>query len=83
MLDVIQHPIPPVCRLPAEITSEIFVYCLPTSYSDHDVNTANPSQAPMLLLHICRNWRDIAISTPALWAKMSHSMHNAYGHAMA
>ncbi|KAJ6466498.1 hypothetical protein C8R45DRAFT_1079702 [Mycena sanguinolenta] len=58
MLDALQDPTSPV--LPSEITSEIFIHCLPTSI-----------------------WREIAIGTPALWAKMELSLHNAHSHAMA
>ncbi|KAJ6466451.1 hypothetical protein C8R45DRAFT_1021783 [Mycena sanguinolenta] len=83
MLDAIQHPIPPALRLPVEITSEIFLHCLPTSYTEREWNTANPREAPTLLLHVCRIWREIAIGTPALWAKMDLSMDNAHSDEMA
>ncbi|KAF7346084.1 F-box domain-containing protein [Mycena sanguinolenta] len=73
----------PFSTLPCEIASEIFVHCLPTSYTDREWNTANPREAPMLLLHVCRIWREIAIGTPALWAKMELSMHNAHCHDTA
>ncbi|KAJ7657481.1 hypothetical protein B0H17DRAFT_870855, partial [Mycena rosella] len=53
----------PVSRLPLEISSEIFIQCLPS--------TSNPQPGardiPMLLLNICNAWTDIALSTPALW----------------
>ncbi|KAJ6466444.1 hypothetical protein C8R45DRAFT_489205 [Mycena sanguinolenta] len=83
MLDAIQHPIPPVFRLPVEITSEIFLHCLPTSYTEREWNSANPSEPPMLLLHVCRIWREIAIGLPALWAKIEFSMDNAHSEKMA
>ncbi|KAJ7506899.1 hypothetical protein B0H11DRAFT_1794825 [Mycena galericulata] len=51
----------PMARLTREIASNIFMHCLPTTPSP------DSSQAPMLLLQICRLWRDIALSTPALW----------------
>ncbi|KAJ7678762.1 hypothetical protein B0H17DRAFT_100730 [Mycena rosella] len=52
----------PVARLPLEISSEIFIKCLPTR--------PNPGgrHAPMLLANVCNAWSDIALSTPALWA---------------
>ncbi|KAF7346089.1 F-box domain-containing protein [Mycena sanguinolenta] len=78
MLDALQ----PVHKLPFETTSEIFIQCLPTSYTVREWNTANP-RAPMLLLHVCRIWREIAIGTPALWAKMELSMDNAHSHDIA
>ncbi|KAJ7489447.1 hypothetical protein FB451DRAFT_1023911 [Mycena latifolia] len=58
----------PVLTLPPEITSEIFLHCLPTSYTDREWNSVESSEAPMLLSHVCRRWREVAISTHALWA---------------
>ncbi|KAJ7146177.1 hypothetical protein C8R44DRAFT_599326, partial [Mycena epipterygia] len=53
----------PVLKLPPEITSGIFVHCLPTLPSDPRL-----LEAPLLLLGICKGWREIALQTPALWA---------------
>ncbi|KAJ7682388.1 hypothetical protein DFH06DRAFT_1388981 [Mycena polygramma] len=53
----------PVARLPPEISSEIFLYSLPSipeRPAAHNV--------PMLLLNVCHSWTDIATSIPALWA---------------
>ncbi|KAJ6561476.1 hypothetical protein DFH09DRAFT_1035731 [Mycena vulgaris] len=60
----------PVLMLPPEITSEIFLQCLPTSQNDLGRPTVNPREPPMLLTHVCSKWKEIAISTPALWATM-------------
>ncbi|KAJ6539723.1 hypothetical protein B0H19DRAFT_1382339 [Mycena capillaripes] len=54
----------PVLSLPPEITSEIFIHCLP---AEREWDVVNTEEAPLLLTHICKAWRDIAISTPALW----------------
>ncbi|KAJ7208239.1 hypothetical protein GGX14DRAFT_633804 [Mycena pura] len=51
----------PVLTLPPEIMAEIFKWCIDTGLSLH------PSVAPLLLTQICRDWRDLAFSTPALW----------------
>ncbi|KAJ7230171.1 hypothetical protein GGX14DRAFT_582341 [Mycena pura] len=51
----------PVLTLPPEIMAEIFKWCIDTHWSLH------PSVAPLLLTRICRDWRDLAFSTPALW----------------
>ncbi|KAF7346023.1 F-box domain-containing protein [Mycena sanguinolenta] len=80
MLDV---AVSPILALPVEILSEIFVHCLPTSHTNREWNTAHPSEAPMLLLHVCRIWREIAIDTSALWAKMEISMDHAHSDEMA
>ncbi|KAJ7162362.1 hypothetical protein C8R46DRAFT_348009 [Mycena filopes] len=55
----------PILTLPVELTGEIFVHCLP--------DTPAPPRstiAPMLLARICRQRRNIACSTPKLWAAL-------------
>ncbi|KAJ6490710.1 hypothetical protein C8R47DRAFT_1123300 [Mycena vitilis] len=54
--------------LPPEILAEIFIYCLDIDEDDDD-NFIVPdlAAAPLILCGICRRWRDVAISTPALW----------------
>ncbi|KAJ7283172.1 hypothetical protein C8J57DRAFT_1170748 [Mycena rebaudengoi] len=53
----------PIARLPVEISSEIFIHCLP----DHDERDPSPVTAPLLLLRVCATWANIARFTPALW----------------
>ncbi|KAJ7781005.1 hypothetical protein B0H16DRAFT_1877806 [Mycena metata] len=53
----------PVLSLPPEITSEIFLHCTPEGYRD----AVDTRFAPLLLMRVCRAWRQVAISTPALW----------------
>ncbi|KAJ7236022.1 hypothetical protein C8J57DRAFT_1088494, partial [Mycena rebaudengoi] len=57
----------PIARLPVEISSEIFILCLPDSGSGYRHRRPNPAAAPLLFLSICTAWADIARSTPALW----------------
>ncbi|KAJ7128536.1 hypothetical protein C8R44DRAFT_778146 [Mycena epipterygia] len=52
----------PILTLPNEIVSEIFFQSLDPS----DRLSSGPA-SPLFLGHICRDWRDIALSTPALW----------------
>ncbi|KAJ7461955.1 hypothetical protein FB451DRAFT_1371012 [Mycena latifolia] len=69
-LDCIVYP---VLTLPPEITSGIFIQCLPPSQvfiEEEDKDSPRPSKAPLLLLRICRVWRSIAISTPQLWVDL-------------
>ncbi|KAJ7709471.1 hypothetical protein B0H17DRAFT_970277, partial [Mycena rosella] len=61
----------PVLKIPPEITSEVFYQCLP---APHHWNSADPGKAPMLLSHVCRAWREIALSTPALWAEVEFGL---------
>ncbi|KAJ7283338.1 hypothetical protein C8J57DRAFT_733010 [Mycena rebaudengoi] len=62
-LHLLNTMLDPIARLPVEISSEIFVRCLP----DSDYLHPSPTTAPLLLLHICTAWANIARSTPALW----------------
>ncbi|KAJ6523365.1 hypothetical protein B0H19DRAFT_1386483 [Mycena capillaripes] len=52
----------PMARLPLEISSEIFLHCLPPE------RKPNARTAPMLLVNVCNAWTDIALSTRRLWA---------------
>ncbi|KAJ7633165.1 hypothetical protein FB45DRAFT_914515 [Roridomyces roridus] len=65
----------PVLTLPAEITSEIFMQFLP-SYPERP-SLIGP-QSPSLLLQICRKWRDVALTTPALWSTMKLTLDSIY-----
>ncbi|KAK7048860.1 hypothetical protein R3P38DRAFT_1880141 [Favolaschia claudopus] len=54
----------PMARLPLEIQSHIFLeVCV-----DQPDNA--PNSPPILFLSVCRLWREIALSTPKLWAKI-------------
>ncbi|KAJ7649962.1 hypothetical protein FB45DRAFT_6296 [Roridomyces roridus] len=68
----------PIARLPLEISSEIFLQCLPTGYKNlrrkYWYPRPRPHSAPLLLLNISHAWTGIALSTPALWA----SIHVAF-----
>jgi hypothetical protein len=52
----------PVLALPNDVVSEIFIHAL---FSLPAPIPAPPS--PTILAQICHKWRDIALSTPALW----------------
>ncbi|KAJ6450626.1 hypothetical protein C8R45DRAFT_117542 [Mycena sanguinolenta] len=54
----------PVLSLPTEITSRIFVECLP----DNCIPSAR--HAPLLLTRVCRQWKAIALSTCELWSSL-------------
>ncbi|KAJ7367761.1 hypothetical protein DFH08DRAFT_829297 [Mycena albidolilacea] len=60
----------PVLTLPAEIVSEIFLHCLPIYPLFPPL--LGPS-SPTVLTQICRKWREIALTTPALWRAISLS----------
>ncbi|KAJ7778606.1 hypothetical protein DFH07DRAFT_730648, partial [Mycena maculata] len=56
----------PVLALPIEITSRIFILCLPAAGRVKP----SPSTAPLLLAQICRDWRDVALSTCEIWSSI-------------
>jgi hypothetical protein len=62
----------PVLTLPNETVSEIFVHFLP-AFPRYPPPIGLLS--PYVLCQICRKWRDIAFSTPALWSVMSLSLN--------
>ncbi|KAJ7649909.1 hypothetical protein FB45DRAFT_1075694 [Roridomyces roridus] len=57
----------PIASLPLEISSEIFLHCLPPRSKGYPLEYARPRAhlAPLLLLNICNTWTNIALSTPA------------------
>jgi F-box-like len=55
----------PVRRLPSELLGEIFCYCLPQNYDEEGAH-----KAVMLPSHVCKHWRDVALSTPTLWTNI-------------
>ncbi|KAJ7724997.1 hypothetical protein DFH07DRAFT_854419 [Mycena maculata] len=55
----------PILNLPLEIASEIFHHCRDPS------EVAHPSKTPLLLLRVCREWRQIALSLPRLWTSFA------------
>ncbi|KAJ6594805.1 hypothetical protein B0H19DRAFT_69938 [Mycena capillaripes] len=57
----------PVITLPPEIVSLIFLHCIPypPQWAEPDDNWRCP--APLVLLHICRTWRNIRLADSSLW----------------
>ncbi|KAJ7502688.1 hypothetical protein B0H11DRAFT_1672491, partial [Mycena galericulata] len=53
-------------RLPQEIVEKIFLACLRT----HRNAAMSPTEAPLLLGHICSAWRSIAFALPRLWSSL-------------
>ncbi|KAJ7025898.1 hypothetical protein C8F04DRAFT_1238890 [Mycena alexandri] len=63
----------PVLTLPNELVSEIFVHFLPV-YPEAPPIVG--SSSPNVLGHICKKWREIALSTPGLWRGITLSLSN-------
>ncbi|KAK7022104.1 hypothetical protein R3P38DRAFT_2959391 [Favolaschia claudopus] len=58
--------ISPLRRTPDDVLFEIFSTCLPVTHNA----LIDPAEAPLLLGRICRRWRAVAYSTPALWTSI-------------
>ncbi|KAF7352059.1 F-box domain-containing protein [Mycena venus] len=56
----------PVLTLPPEITSRIFLKCLPF----HGRVQPSATKAPLVLAQVCRHWRDVALATARLWSSI-------------
>ena len=69
-LRVRRNALMPIYRLPPEIISLIFLSCMPTKDDIH----SSPSRHAWIyswwkaISHVCHHWRDVALSTPALWS---------------
>ncbi|KAF7349644.1 F-box domain-containing protein [Mycena sanguinolenta] len=59
----LQGVVYPILSLPTEIIARIFVECLP----EKSRRRFSRKHAPLLLMRVCRRWRDIAVSTSELW----------------
>ncbi|KAG1720742.1 hypothetical protein EDB19DRAFT_1914250 [Suillus lakei] len=53
-------------RLPIEVLTHIFGYCLP----EYQYLYTASELAPVLLTRICRLWREVAVGTPSLWCRL-------------
>jgi hypothetical protein len=56
----------PIRQLSPEVLQEIFVFCLPVAHNA----VMSAQEAPLLLCHICRAWRQLAHATPHLWTSI-------------
>ncbi|KAJ7352128.1 hypothetical protein DFH08DRAFT_858001 [Mycena albidolilacea] len=67
VLDELHSLIYPVLSLPFEITSQIFLHCLPKRLEDPIRPYPSLDEAPLVFTRVCRDWRTVAISTSTLW----------------
>ncbi|KAF9225970.1 hypothetical protein BS17DRAFT_750466 [Gyrodon lividus] len=60
-------------HIPPEVLGEIFYHCLPkTPYI-----TPRDVECPMVLTHVSRHWRAVALSTPRLWSSITIHLQKA------
>ncbi|KAJ7852816.1 hypothetical protein B0H14DRAFT_3865995 [Mycena olivaceomarginata] len=67
VLNELRSLIYPVLSLPFEITSQIFLHCLPKRLEDSIRPYPSLDEAPLVFTRVCRDWRTVAISTSTLW----------------
>ncbi|KAJ7149226.1 hypothetical protein C8R43DRAFT_858110, partial [Mycena crocata] len=56
----------PTRRLPEDVIRSVFLAALPSPGNA----SFSSDEAPLLLCQICRSWRNIALTTPRLWASI-------------
>ncbi|KAF7319795.1 F-box domain-containing protein [Mycena kentingensis (nom. inval.)] len=56
----------PILEIPNEITTEIFVHYAELVSKQYQ----SLWSAPLVLTHVCRTWRELAIALPRLWAEI-------------
>ncbi|KAK0226578.1 hypothetical protein IW262DRAFT_1363016 [Armillaria fumosa] len=66
----------PICSIPLELLSEIFVHCCTFSVVINDTHLIEPTA--LYLSQICSVWRNIVISMPRLWSMIT--IHGANVH---
>lgn len=66
----------PICNIPLEILSEIFVQCCTFSVAINHTHLIEPTA--LYLSQICSVWRNIVISMPRLWSMIT--IHGANVH---
>ncbi|KAJ7106996.1 hypothetical protein C8R44DRAFT_680875 [Mycena epipterygia] len=56
----------PARRLAPDIWAEIFTACLPS----HGMPMMDSSKSPLLISHVCSDWRRLVLSMPQLWTSL-------------
>ncbi|RXW22522.1 hypothetical protein EST38_g3349 [Candolleomyces aberdarensis] len=64
----------PCSRIPDDILCEIFLRCLSWPRS---TITLSPEEAPLLLTHVCRRWREVAVNYANLWQWLGLDLQNS------
>jgi len=57
----------PLNKLPPELLHAIFSYLCPETHRNWDVERTSPYEDLLAVTHVCRHWRDIAVSATGLW----------------
>ncbi|KAF6741301.1 hypothetical protein DFP72DRAFT_945797 [Ephemerocybe angulata] len=58
----------PICRLPAEILSSIFILVYPGFHANRSLPYC------FVLSHVCWHWKTVALGCSAIWADLDHTV---------
>jgi hypothetical protein len=61
-------------KVPAELLREIFMHCVPA----HGRYSPSQRQAPMVLMHVCQRWRQVATGLQSLWTSLCIDMESLH-----
>ncbi|KAJ7833838.1 hypothetical protein B0H14DRAFT_2514755 [Mycena olivaceomarginata] len=64
----------PVRRLPCEVLSEIFVFCVVPALRSRSTSADDPREPPILMSHVCALWRNVALNR-----EFAHKPYEPYG----
>ena len=70
LLATCQAVLSSVRRLPTEILQKIFTYFGEMERSTQKWGQYRSRHLPWVVSHICRSWREVALDTPAIWARI-------------
>jgi hypothetical protein len=77
----------PVHRLSRELLNIIFLLCHPESssgrWSQGEFVRPSPRTVPLVLTHVCKAWREVAISIPELWSSIDVHLSNKVPRSVA
>ncbi|KAJ7198708.1 hypothetical protein GGX14DRAFT_664807 [Mycena pura] len=61
-------------KVPPELLGEIFMHCVPA----HGRYSPSQRQAPMVLIHVCQRWREVATGLQSLWTSLCIDMESLH-----
>ncbi|KAF9039896.1 hypothetical protein BJ165DRAFT_344182 [Panaeolus papilionaceus] len=66
--EAFRNTIAPITRLPVEILSRCFLIVVE---DDWDSESRHHRPVCLVITHVCRQWRDVAINFPQIWSRIS------------
>lgn len=81
-LSIRRSRLAPVHRIPSELLADIFIWAVVFGdssdelFSNKTLQYSNREQ--VLLLRVCKRWRDVAMNTPKLWARLGINITRPY-----